>query len=238
VSDFSDRPFVAGSLIGLRAFAVDDLGRLSGPAFGGIFKPDENVATCGGDSPYGKMNAQLNPALRASWTFTIPTGTWTPVEVDDTPLSETAKAPVRSKQPPHVVAGVNCGCGYYAYFNGDNTYAQTDRVSAVVEGYGVCTVGDRGFRASKARLVALVLPDTEQKSRDRHARHYDSVYPELICRPRAVAVNTVQIRRNYPDVPVYPTVAAALAEHPLTPPKAPPRPTPETDEDFWTRPAS
>src|SRR5699024_4268200 len=42
------------------------------------------------------------------------------------------------------------------------------------------------------------------------------------------------VRRNYPDVPVYPSLRAALRAHPLTVPE---RPSPQTCDDFWTRAA-
>lgn len=162
MSDFSDRPFVAGSLIGLRAFDVDSLGRLQGPTYGGVFAPGENVAKCGGASPYGAMVAATRRAMaqsmRDSMWFTYSTTV-------ETSLSKSGVAEVRSPEPAkpvHVVGGKDCECGYYAYFNGENTYAKTGRVSAIIEGYGVCTVGSRGFRASKAKLVALVLPRTSR----------------------------------------------------------------------------
>lgn len=45
-------------------------------------------------------------------------------------------------------------------------------------------------------------------------------------------------RRNYPDVKVYRSMRAAVAAHPLTEPPTPPVPSPETDDDFWSRSAS
>lgn len=140
MSDFSDRPFVAGSLIGVRAFDVDGLGRLVGPTYPQVFKPGENVAGCFVGSAFTKRSHSFEAALD---------------RLNGKKATPVSPAPAR---PQHQVGNVNCGCGFYAYFDGSNTYGQHDRVTAVVEGYGVCTVGDRGFRAEKARLVALVDP--------------------------------------------------------------------------------
>lgn len=68
--------------------------------------------------------------------------------------------------PRHEVAGINCRCGFYAYCNGGNDYHRQTMgaitVQGIVEGYGLVTVGTRGFRASKARLAAIVLPPFEE----------------------------------------------------------------------------
>lgn len=145
MSDFSDRPFVAGSLVGLRAFSVDSLGRLVGPSFGGVFKPGENVAEC---RPTHMQRAFRQ--LRVAMTYSV----------GGKEYPATAKVANESEpESPHVVGNADCSCGYYAYFDGTNGYAEPVRVEAVIEGYGVCTVGDRGFRAGKARLLALIYPE-------------------------------------------------------------------------------
>lgn len=259
MSDFSDRPFMAGSVVGQRSFLVDDLGRLTGVSQRAVFRPGENVAVC--------------------------------VE--------------RSR--PHQIATVNCGCGFYAYFDGGaNPYHRDECVEGLVEGYGVCSVGERGFRAEKARLVALVLPNPTRTHPAWFDRLSDACYPRTwpslvgivsgllgfvgftlgmvgaIEGPRIAMLSFLitalgvggfavmlkadfhgidrrypsvrdlsrchdknagrrqrldLIRRNYPEVPVYGSMRAALAAHPLAPPPAPPVPTPDA-EDFWTRSAS
>lgn len=254
MSDFSDRPFVAGSLIGLRAFAVDKYGRLLGPSFAQVFKPGENEAGCrkSDDGMAGMLRAYSNLSASlsaASWRFTVdpfayggpipkkpqpetygtgpcPCGCGQTVEFHDGTLKRgKPKAPSAAEieaavpkvdttalvKVEHVLGGVKCTCGFYAYFDGLNDYKDPSRVAAIIEGYGVCTVGDRGFRASKARLVALIEPKAQ-------------VSPLLRER----------LHRNYPDVPFYATKREAVDAHPLTPP---PAPGPD-DDDFWTRPPS
>lgn len=243
MSDFSDRPFVAGSLIGLRAFAVDKYGRLTGPSFGGVFKPGENEAECRKDSSQGPWGIRSYAALMStmytlpmpspySFSFSVepppqkttygkgdcPCGCGIEVEfhdgdteADERSLSTAAVKPAPTPKPVHTLAGVTCTCGFYAYFDGLNDYKDPERIAAVVEGYGVCTVGDRGFRAAKAKLVALVEPKAKVSPLMRERLH-----------------------RNYDGVPFYASKREALDAHPPTPP---PVPGPDA-EDFWTRPAS
>ncbi len=168
------------------------------------------------------------------------------------------------------VGQIGCTCGYYGYFdNGHNPHHTKGNVLAVVEAYGVTTVGSRGFRAEKARIVGLIDPAHKGWRRVVNHRNLawlclaantfklaqslvltrwsdaassvvamaiiaalmfapvfrDRIYPKSTPLPESV-------RANYPDVPVYRSRKAALKAHPLTPP---PKPTPETDADFWTR---
>lgn len=45
MSDFSGIPFAAGTITGLRAWGIDDYGRLVG-GYGQVWRPGENVAEC------------------------------------------------------------------------------------------------------------------------------------------------------------------------------------------------
>lgn len=156
MSSFSDRPFHLGSHVGLRAFDVDSLGRLRAPQRGTVFKPGENLAECLTD-PWDfnarmslALSRSMERAMRSSSTITYEQG---PSEKSDEPAPESK----------HVVGSLGCACGFYAYFDGKNDYAQPGRITAIIEGYGTYTIGSRGFRSSKARLVALVLPDGKSR---------------------------------------------------------------------------
>lgn len=48
-----------------------------------------------------------------------------------------------------------CSCGFYAHHVPMTTTAKKDQVLGVVEASGTVLVGDKGFRAEKARIVAL-----------------------------------------------------------------------------------
>lgn len=204
MSDFSDRPFVAGSLTGLRAFGVDPHGRLYGPSFDQVFRPGENVAVCRKDEA---NSGWMFPPL-ASLAFPV-FGPNEPVKPEATKLAEDAATSKPPKKPKHTLAGLGCSCGFYAYFDGRNDYKERHRLGVVIEGYGVCTVGTRGFRAEKARPVALIAP----------GRKFPSGRFQLVL-------------RNYPEVPVYANKSAALEAHPLTVPEVPGPDSP----GFWDRP--
>lgn len=254
MSDFADRPFAVGTLTGLRAFRVDSLGRLRAPQQDSIWKPGENVAEC-----LARQTARLpfSPgtmrALGMSW-----------------PVDEPAE-----KKAPHRVGSMGCTCGFYAYTDGTNGYHKPDKstVEAIVEGYGVCTVGTRGWRSEKARLVALVNPSAGRfwnfgskfwiiwwivvgslnvRSFVQAIRHDQAWYAALalgfiVAMSVALLVNNIRLHiraralesvRNfqelqqlYPEAKVYASRKQAMKAHPLT---VPPKPDPETAEDFWT----
>lgn len=219
MSAFSDRPFVAGSVFGLRAFNIDRLGRLTSPSFDRKpFTPGENVAECyvgdmtiGGNRLSG-IFGQLS-YFGSDVTYRIDPAT-SKVRVSRPRVSEAA---VEKPKPEHVLAGVECKCGFYAYTDGSNDYRHNTNASAVIEGYGLVTVGSQGFRAEKAKLRALFLPT--------HDGDEDGDYGIQFATRNAL------VRRNYPDVPVFDTEALMVAEFPLTTDSLP---TPD-DDDFWTR---
>lgn len=166
MSDFSDRPLVVGTLTGLRAFAVDKYGRLGGPSYSGVFRPGENEAKCralaqslsglpAGSAVNTSTYSFSLPVVPRKYEVTLNTGEKLPPAT----VSDLQKL-FPPKDDDHTVGGVDCSCGFYAYFDGRNDYHESGQgeVEAIIEGYGVCTVGDRGFRASKAKVVALVTP--------------------------------------------------------------------------------
>jgi hypothetical protein len=108
----------------------------------------------------------------------------------------------------HSAPDINCGCGFWAYF-GERAETGEGGVIGVIKASGLVLVGTKGFRAEKAEIVALRLKA-------------DTLYRDFIV-------------RNYPDVAIYPTRKAMLAEWPVSTNLAPVPPSPETDPEFWTR---
>jgi hypothetical protein len=49
-----------------------------------------------------------------------------------------------------------CDCGIYAWYAPGDTGALSARVFGVVEASGLVLMGDRGFRAARARIIAVV----------------------------------------------------------------------------------
>jgi hypothetical protein len=70
--------------------------------------------------------------------------------------------------PDSEIPHQDCSCGFWAYWTlqvHDVGHGQLP-VCGVVEGYGATVIGERGFRAAKARIVALHLPFTIQPAGD------------------------------------------------------------------------
>lgn len=140
-TEFAGAPLVAGSVVGVRAFDIDSLGRLHGVTHRQVWTPGENVAEC----KVPTVSAEAMARYRAE---------------ESTYRSMGAPPPRRSmsyrvRDAPHDIG--SCTCGFYAYYSGANDYANGDRVQAVIEGCGETTIGTRGFRTSKARIVALCI---------------------------------------------------------------------------------
>jgi hypothetical protein len=163
IEEFSQVPFAAGQLVGLRAWRVTD----------------------------GHM---LRPSSVAEYT-------WTPGE-------NLAQCIPGSRPVPedHQLVGGNCMCGFYAYHDGTNTYAGTVTISGIMMGYGRCVHGTKGFRAEKARILAIVKPSAPQRVSFGYSSKNDIPMLDFDL-----------LASNYPAVPVFESVDAALDAFPLTP---------------------
>lgn len=188
---FSTRPFFAGELTGIRCWGVSAAGQLfpANPWPNSPWQPGENVAVC-----------------HRQWSLDQETTRWVipTVTFQHTLLTQSVRIPLvaeptsadlRPKVPEHPVASLDCSCGFYAFFDtGDNQYDDGMGIYGLVEGYGVLTVGERGFRASKARIKALIAPG--------------GIWYRAIL---------MDIAANY-HVPIFATPQEALARFPLTRP--------------------
>lgn len=86
----------------------------------------------------------------------------------------------------------DCGHGFYAYWDGSRDYHEKGDVTGVIRGFGTGEIGPCGFRVMKAEIVAI---------------KFSGSIPQDV-RDAVIA--------NYPNVPVFKTVATMLAEFPLT----------------------
>lgn len=201
-----DVPLYTGRLTGLRSFAVTPQGELTGVTYAGRWADGENQAKC--------------------------------ATTDDT-FYDWEKGSVSrhfSQVAQHQVASVNCSCGYYAYFDGNNNEFQHGvNVEAVVEAWGKITIGEKGFRASKARIAALVIPkdvfplgwmekllhriECDAKWYHPHAWSYPYLAHEKGCElplfPHPTLMQTIIDR--YPTAQIFNTIGDATKTFPLTP---------------------
>lgn len=135
-SEFSGMGLAIEPVRGVRAFEVDTLGRLTGVTYKSVWRPGENTSEC------RRLSAD-DPAS----VFWLVTASPMPPVLSGDP-GETERSHDMTK----------CKCGFYAYYDGSSDYHTPDRINAVVEGWGQTVIGTRGFRAEKARILALHIP--------------------------------------------------------------------------------
>ena len=58
----------------------------------------------------------------------------------------------------HMVPTERCGCGYWAYWSLGQKMVSEPAVVGIVKGYGDTIEGDKGFRTSHAKIIAVYLP--------------------------------------------------------------------------------
>lgn len=221
--EFSQRPFAVGSLMGVRSFRLTSEGVLTGVVHQEPWAPGVNEAIC--RSPM-KSLASMRLMVSQAGVSTAELA-WTmhemscrlsgKVNLRKRP-AKPARKPLTLDPAPHEAGTLGCTCGFYAYFDeGHNPHHYPSSVLGIIEGYGVCTTGTRGFRSSKARLRALIFDDM-----------FRYAYPKDVGRGLAK-----KIQSRYPDVPIFWTLEAALAEFPLTPVEGAEKPAPAVTARQW-----
>lgn len=227
MSDFAgqDFDFAAGSVFGLRGWNMDNLGRLHGVTHEEVWLPGENVSICKQESriPCPQVNRREESRkaseagrakvkskkkgrdARREWYELSTTSYWPRVACSD---------PSCYRGEYHLVDSghrfdPSCECGFWAY--DEAGFKAHGRVVGVIEGYGKTTVGTKGFRCEKARIVAL---SCENGDGDRHSR---SVLARLAS--------------LYPDVSFVDNFDALIDAYPGVL-----REWPEVDEHFWLKP--
>lgn len=145
---------VLGAARGRRAFHLGPDGWLRGVTYRVPWEPGENVARCM-VTKYQPIEPQRRMPNIGGWVYK-----------DGVPELEAAPGFV-----PTPCNGMekDCTCGFYAYHRGNETYMAVVpdglRVEGVVEAYGKVVMGPLGFRAQKARVLAVCLPDQRRVAR-------------------------------------------------------------------------
>ena len=172
MSDYDGLDFALGTVTGFRRWKVEADGILKPVSYTGAWLPGENNAKC----DCRPTEAQLPKVEGEDWK----------------------ERSARIEEWRDNATFADMKCGYYAYFDGEDEYgygSTNPHVSGVIEGYGEVLIGTKGFRAKKARIIAL------------------SVAPfNGIWRLDEFVVN--KIRANYPDVPIFESEMAMRAECP------------------------
>ncbi len=96
----------------------------------------------------------------------------------------------------HDAPAAECRCGLYAWYQPTSASVSIGPVSAVIAARGRCILGDRGFRASAARVEAIALPVAVRWN------------PPVARRVRGM------LAAQYPETRVYGSVRRMVAEHP------------------------
>lgn len=113
------------------------------------------------------------------------------------------------KQLPEHHFHPECACGFWAHNEGHDFYKGP--IFGAIEGYGKVLVGPAGFRAEKARIIALTFDGIDS----------DPVSPS----------RQERVRQLYPDVKFYDTRDELIAAHPV-----PPRWEDPNAGGFWDNP--
>lgn len=231
MSDFAghEYDFAAGSLKGLRGWNMDKFGRLHGVTHEEVWRPGENVSICkqerqiacpkknlreearkaseAGRAKVEKKKRKGRDPIRQEWLEANrdPSGYWPAVACGD---------PACVNGRYHIVGSghrfdPDCRCGFWAY--DEAGFRALGTVVGVIEGYGKTTVGTKGFRCEKARIVAISCENGEGV---RHSR-------SMLARLAAL----------YPDVAFVENLDALIDEHSEVL-----RTWPEVGDDFWLQP--
>lgn len=176
--------FAVGSLQGLRAWDVDEHGRLHGVTHREVWRPGENVSVCKktirtpcprptitrGSRPaepeHGRKKKRHDMvAFEVTFAPSIPCG------------DPTCGGSYHYGPPPHRF-DPSCECGFWAY--DEAGFTPQGEIVGVIDAYGKTTIGTKGFRAEKARIVALSRKDRNGKDLSRSLLfRLASLYPEV-----------------------------------------------------------
>lgn len=154
-SDFSgdDYEFAAGSIKGMRSWSIDDQGRLRGVSFPALWTPGENTATCR-KTPDREPCPQAASLKKPIGERRCPCGCGETVKVAaySTCGAEGCENGTHPAGQRHDFEA-DCGCGFWAY--DEHSFEEHGDVTGIVEAWGKVTIGTKGFRAEKAKVVAL-----------------------------------------------------------------------------------
>lgn len=200
-------PMALGAATGIRALEMDLGGHLRGVTFPQVWTAGENTAVCC-VSRASTLGGIVTQTFGGGWggppgTTKIQSG-W--VFHDDGSVSFLNE---RFEQVScGQVAQRGCTCGFYAYYrHGLHTYVNRDRAAAIISGYGRVTLGTKGFRAEKARIIALVKPLAVTEAEEEVAR-IERRWHEI--RDILADLDTIRISRHTQAIMVFAAAAVGV----------------------------
>jgi hypothetical protein len=158
--DFAALDTFSGVVRGARSFRLNADGMLTGIVYRQVWTTGENFAICRKfDTFLSKSQLQFEQHSPEDTRYRVaPTDTM-----------------------------MECRHGFYAYCDGNSDFPTTNAIRAMIEGYGEVVIGSRGFRAMKAKIVALQTIDKDSLT--------------AVC-------------QNYPNIPLFNTFEHMMAEYP------------------------
>lgn len=192
-----DFDFALGSVKGLRSWQIDDKGRLRGITHPAIWLPGDNVAIC-------KAKSRC-PKAKSMWEIEYSmTPTLGPRALDSKACQ--ADGCDGLYHPTDHTFDPSCECGFWAY--DEAGFEPHGQVTGVIEGFGRTTIGTKGFRCEKARVVALARENNDG----------------------ALTLSEwLRLKQLYPDASFHDDVDDMVLAH-----GAVLRTWPAVGEDFWT----
>lgn len=227
--------FRVGEIYGLRSFSINSDGWLTGVMFHKPWTPGVNEAQCwrvtswesegltSTESPYLTTVSEPNPddpdhpIKSTAYVMRGAEGERWNVRTKPTPIYG------NNDDPTHVV-GDDEACGLHGYLEGSLDYGSgNQKINGVVKAWGRMALGDRGFRAQYARIVALYAPLTPAAD----------VGPGFTYRPQPPTYwgmlssadpgvptqEQVDLIRERYKVPVFNSLRKMLEAFPTTPPE-------------------
>lgn len=154
----SDNILVPGELIGYREWSVDFNGLLYPITYSamGAWTPGVNEARCGlnvpgGQVPHRRHSAVFDNELEATRAISMAYGYYSPgVHAPLVQLQMARTGPIN----------LFCDhCGIYGKYNWTKANVTSSLVVGAIAASGRIVLGTKGFRAQKARILALSLPE-------------------------------------------------------------------------------
>lgn len=243
INEFS-REIRIGEIYGARTFRANQDGTLMGVVLSRFWEPGVTTAECWRPTGWDVLGVGVSNTVPRLKQQRVPTGRM--VSISGTDMPEHVWEPLgwswtvdgvegyATVQPKPIFGNQDdahhdlgkCVCGLHGYMSGSLDYAQyPDAISGVLRGFGTVSMGDRGFRAQYAQIVALYVPTVRIPLEERIDR------PEPMAPLRAgfargsigrdVTPELVdKIRAKY-NVPIYHDLDQMLTDWPTEPPREP-----------------